>query len=69
MTTDTTAATGVTLPCPCCGDAEASISLNLVDRTFKCNVCDADFDMEFVQLVLTKWTRVAKWVETMPTDE
>jgi transcription elongation factor Elf1 len=69
MTTDTTAATGILLPCPCCGDAEASISLNLADGTLKCNVCDADFDLDFVRLLISKWTRVVAWIGAMPKDK
>ncbi len=61
---------GLYLPCPCCGEEEASINLCLADmESFKCVECDGEFTLEYIHTFIAKWSRVAAWIESAPTAE
>jgi transcription elongation factor Elf1 len=71
---DTTAAlpapAGFTLPCPCCGQQEASISVNLAflegEGALRCNECEEEFDVQTVRALIRRWTKVLDWVCAAP---
>lgn len=70
-TTTTTPArensTGNIMPCPCCGEAEATILLNLADTAdFRCQECEAEFTREDVDRLIRKWGRLLLWIDAMP---
>ena len=67
--TDTTSTTtGLLLPCPCCGQAEASIALELSDmQSFPCRDCDAEFTRDDVTNLIARWTRLFTWLDTVPS--
>lgn len=57
------------LPCPCCGEEQASVMLTLADddsECFKCVECDADFSKATIREFMAKWGAVMTWLETMP---
>lgn len=54
-----------TLPCPCCGEQQASITLDLTDcESFHCADCDADFSAADVRVFLQRWTQVLWWLDS-----
>ena len=59
----------ISLPCPACCEANASISLNLGNADLKCNKCDAEFTVDIIKELLARWGRVILRVESMPSDE
>jgi len=60
---------GLTLPCPKCGEAEASIALNLDDLdTCHCLACDEEFTLGEIRDLIAKWQRVLRWVELFPAE-
>jgi transcription elongation factor Elf1 len=60
---------GFLLPCPCCGEEAAGISLNLGDgETFTCGECETEFTTEHIRDFIAKWTKILAWVDAMPTD-
>jgi transcription elongation factor Elf1 len=54
------------LPCPKCGEAEASMSLNLADGTFTCQECECEVTAEEVRGIIAKWRKVLAWVDAAP---
>ena len=68
LTIAETAERGQTLPCPCCGEENATITLNLADaESLVCQDCEADFTVDQVRAFIAKWGRLLAWIETMPT--
>ncbi len=63
----------MTLPCPRCGEASASISLELFrlgeGEELHCHDCDADFSLDEVRELIARWTRVVAWIDTVPQGE
>jgi hypothetical protein len=62
---------GFTMPCPCCGEAEAAISVNLAslddpDAAFECRECNTEFGVEHVRTFIRRWAKVLAWVDMMP---
>jgi len=60
---------GITMPCPCCGEPDASISVQLADldgEAFFCRECEGTFTFEFMQTVIKKWSAVMTWVASVP---
>ncbi len=62
------------LYCPLCREVDA-VSLRLdgesPDGEFCCNACGEGFEIAEVQAIIdaaAKWSKVLKWVATMPTD-
>lgn len=60
---------GITLPCPCCGEEESSISLHLDDCSMTCRNCDGEFTLGTIRAIMARWGRVVTWIEAMPKDE
>lgn len=78
MTTQTAATTAAAgkagrpvglLPCPCCGETEATVTLNLADFEFACLDCEATFSREDVETFLRKWGAVLRWLDAAPAQE
>jgi hypothetical protein len=64
------ASRGQTMPCPCCGEADATIDFNLADaETLHCQECDANFSVADVRHFLTKWGRLLLWIDAMPAGD
>jgi transposase-like protein len=62
--TETTEA--VLLPCPCCGEEEVEIALNLSDlHTFTCTSCATEFSAAYVRDVIAKWSKVLRGLDAM----
>lgn len=60
------------LPCPCCGNEEASISVQLAyldDQTFRCNECEEEFCADYMRSLVAKWSRLLAWLDMVPQDE
>jgi hypothetical protein len=52
-----------TLPCPLCGEAQATVHLDLTDcESFHCCDCDSDFDAASVRSFIDRWQKVLAWV-------
>ena len=65
--TGTTTSKGLTLPCPCCGEEESTITLNLCDmETFTCLECNSEFTLEYIHNLIAKWQRVSAWIDAAP---
>ena len=65
--TPTEATTGLQLPCPCCGQAEANIALELHDmQSFTCRECDAEFTRADIEALIARWQPVLAWIDTAP---
>ncbi len=59
---------GMCLPCPRCGEAEASISLCLADaETFTCGECGTEFTATDLRDIMARWQKVLAWVDAMPS--
>jgi hypothetical protein len=57
----------VLLPCPLCGQADATLSLNLADAdTVHCAECDEDFSLDLVREFTARWAPMLNWVASMP---
>lgn len=55
------------LPCPCCGEKDAAIFVNLETRVdFQCLACGADFHKDDIVAFLLRWTKVLDWLDTCP---
>jgi hypothetical protein len=55
------------LPCPLCGEQQASVHLDLTDLdTFHCADCDSDFSASDVKAFIEKWSKVLAWCEMAP---
>jgi hypothetical protein len=53
-----------TLPCPLCGEAQATVHLDLTDcESFHCCDCDSDFTADDVRAFIEKWQPVLYWCE------
>lgn len=58
---------GCLLPCPHCGETDASITLNLADgESFTCLECENDFTAADVRSFIARWTRLLTWLDGMP---
>ena len=56
------------VPCPKCGQAEATVRLDLSDlETCHCVDCDETFSLDLVRDFIAKWQRVLGWVATCPS--
>jgi len=61
---------GISLPCPCCGETDASIKLSLASMDdFECEHCDATFSREDVESFISKWSKLLSWIDTAPAAE
>ena len=59
---------GLLLPCPRCGEAEATIHLYLSDmETLYCADCEEEFSVADVQTFIAKWAPVLAWINQAPT--
>jgi hypothetical protein len=53
-----------TLPCPLCGEAQATIHMDLTDcESFHCCDCDSDFAAADVRAFIERWRKVLAWCE------
>ena len=66
VASETATPQGLTLPCPFCGEAEASIALQLSDLSYTCGECSTDFTADDVRNLIHKWQAVLAWAETLP---
>ena len=63
----------ITLPCPKCGEENASIAVHLWtldDETavnFFCHECEAEISLQEVRGLIARWSRLLDWLETAPT--
>jgi hypothetical protein len=60
--------TGISLPCPRCGEAEAAIRIDLVELEgdcFGCLSCDAEFGFAEVRRLVNVWSRVLPRVKAL----
>ena len=75
-TTETpTCGRAIFLPCPFCGEEDASVDVRLAhlgDETadvFHCVDCDAEFSVGAVREIVSKWGKVLAWLATAPNVE
>ncbi len=63
----TTTERGILLPCPLCGEKDATLHLSLGDGdTVKCGECDNEFSLDVVREIIQRWPAVLKWIDAMP---
>lgn len=56
---------GFNVTCIRCGNADATVTLNLDDcDTFRCTECEEEWSVEDVREHVIFWARVIKWVES-----
>lgn len=65
--------TSVTLPCPMCGQLDASIAVQLEELSedgtgdeFFCRSCEGSFSRQYIHLFLARWPAIIAWVESVP---
>jgi hypothetical protein len=57
-----------TLPCPLCGEQQATVHLDLTDcESFHCCDCDADLTIADVEAFIQRWQPVLAWVRSAQT--
>lgn len=62
--------TGLTLPCPRCGELNASPILHLSDgSTFSCQECEGEFTADALRDIIRRWAKVLAWVDAMPKQD
>lgn len=65
----------ITLPCPCCGEEKAAISVALWmlgddgENAFTCNECNSEFSAGTVRSMIRRWTKFLAWLDTAPEEE
>lgn len=58
---------GLLLPCPRCGQAEASVTLYLADLdTLECGDCGEEFTLDEVRALVERWGRIIAWIDQAP---
>ena len=58
---------GILLPCPCCGEPDATIHVSLADTSMMyCQECNAEFTPDFVRDIMSRWQPVLAWLENIP---
>jgi hypothetical protein len=58
------------LPCPLCGEQQATIDLCLADFNLHCQDCDSDLTVAEVEAFIAKWQRVLSWLAlAVPAQE
>ncbi len=71
--TITTTSKGILLPCPKCGEMDASIMLALAapsdETAFACQECNGEFGRADIEAIIKRWTPILKWIDTMPASE
>jgi hypothetical protein len=55
-----------TLPCPMCGEPDASISLMFSGGNFNCNECSAEFELSLIEGLVQRWGLLLPWLKAMP---
>lgn len=69
MTPAATQPAGVVLPCPCCGEPQATIQVNLAaPDEFHCCECEGEFTREDIDNFVRKWSKIVGWLDTMPSQ-
>lgn len=68
MASTTRASKGFQVTCPFCGDADATITLELNDlRNCACSSCSAEFSPQAARdkaaAAMARWEAVVRWVE------
>jgi len=63
---------GCTLPCPRCGEAGASITLDLDNlhgvEALSCRECDASFGVDEIRDIIARWTPILAWMDSFPVS-
>jgi len=60
----------ILLPCPCCGEADANIAINLgtlEDETFTCQACNGVFTDASIRDLIARWQPILAWLDTVPS--
>ena len=62
------------LPCPCCGEEQANMSLELYaldddEAQFTCHCCNENFGRRRVRAMIEQWTKVLAWIDSAPNFE
>jgi hypothetical protein len=57
------------LPCPLCGEQQATIDLCLADFNLHCQDCDSDLTVAEVEAFIAKWRRVLDWLALAATAQ
>jgi len=61
---------GLLLPCPLCGEQQATIELHLSDLdTCHCLECDNEFTLADVRKLIASWQAVLCWIDSAPSQE
>jgi uncharacterized protein (DUF983 family) len=61
---------GLTLPCPRCGQAEATFAVRLTDPSeVTCEDCEEDIAVDELRDLIRKWQPICVWLHTFPVVE
>jgi len=70
MAAEANGVTGIQVPCPMCGEADANVSLYLWEgNQFHCEECDNEFSLEQITELINRWQPVLAWLAKMPRDK
>lgn len=57
---------GILLPCPCCGEEEVEVTVNLSDlESLNCTSCGTDFLVEHVREFIARWSKLLKGLDAL----
>lgn len=62
----------VQLPCPCCNEGIANVSVYLwtldqpSEPNFCCNECNTEFSLDDVRTFIKRWGTFLRWLEQIP---
>jgi uncharacterized protein (DUF983 family) len=66
----TLAERGLTLPCPRCGQAEATFVVRLTDPSeVTCEDCEESIAVAELNDIIRKWIPICAWLHTFPVVE
>jgi hypothetical protein len=61
---------GILLPCPRCGEPNASIGVNLADidaeDALTCHKCEAVFSVDDLLEIMARWPVALSWLDSIP---
>lgn len=71
LTCTKTTPKAIVLPCPFCGEENASILVRLwcldtEDEQFQCGECESDFGSKQIREFIRKWSKLLAWIDAAP---
>jgi hypothetical protein len=54
------------LPCPYCGEDEATMTVSLADGGLSCCECEVEFTAADLRAIFARWAPVLQWLDLLP---